>query len=300
MFINNKYKRDAEALSRQIANLEGDIFVASKENLSDDILQKIGFKTPIENGTSLVPAEQGRFTNYNLNGKNIVRKDLPKENRLINTFCWKWKLWDGEEREDYVDIYKDCYPRQYINPPLEEVYFLKEKKCIVSKKIAKTDKLTLLHTVNMFLEIFGECYLTNNLENIIPIKKVPWIIFPQGKKGDYSTLTGKDLCPNYAKFSKRTQQFIDDRTEFLKSYNPKTIYTGESSFRNYLVFEYPHKKLTILESNSLDNATYIFDKDWKEYSKLTKGEVLAGKFQKARIFHHKTWFDKMRLLFNQK
>ena len=299
MYINNKYKRNIETLLQQVSKMDGDLFVSSKENISDEILKKIGFKIPVENGECIVPIECGRFSNFNLNGKKLIRRDLPKENRLVTTFCWSWRLWNGEEQEDYVDIYKDCYPRDYIPAPLEEIYFLQSKKCIVSRKIAKTDNVALLHIINMFLELFGECFLTNNLENIIPLKRVPWVIFPKGKRDDYSTLTGKDLCPNYERFNKRTQHFIDDRTEFLKSYFPKTIYKGESYFRNYFVFEYPHKGLTVLESNSLDNATYIFDKDWKEYSKLTKGDVIMGKFHKARIIHNKSWFENMRELLNK-
>ena len=298
MFIKNKYKRDPEALIKKISAIQNDyVVVTSPENISEELLLKVGFDHTVNDGDHIVPQECGKFTSFNLNGKNITRKDLPKVNRYITTICWHWTLWNGDEQEDYRDIYRDCYPREYITPPLEEVFFFKEKHCVVSRKIMKIEKEVLLHIVNVFLEIFGSCYITDDVLNIIPTQKLPWIIFPQGERGNYSNISAKDICSNYKKMSKRTLQFVEDRINFLKYYAPSRICIGESYFRNYFVFEYEDRGITVLESNSLDNATYIFDKDWEEYSKLTKGEVLAGNLHKKRFIHQKNWFTNMRKMF---
>lgn len=295
MFINNRYKRDADALVKKVSSCySGDVIVSSPENIDDATLQKIGFFTPIQDAEGIVPSEFGRYTAFNLNGKMIVRKDLEKEKRYVNTFCWSWTLWNGDEQEEYCDIYRDCYPKEFIAPPLEEVTFNPRIKNIFSNKIAITDKDRLLFVVNMFLEIFGSCFVTDNKNDILPIKKVPWIIFPQGTK----EITAENLFPNYTKAKKRKKVFIDDRIDLLKKKNPSKILQGVSYFRNYVVFEYEDLNVTILESDSLDNATYVFDKNWQEYSKLTKGEVLSKNLQKLRIIHNKSWFVNAEKLFN--
>jgi hypothetical protein len=36
-------------------------------------------------------------------------------------------------------------------------------------------------------------------------------------------------------------------------------------------------------------ATYVFDRDWKEVSKLTKKQIIDGGLAKARLIHNKSW-----------
>lgn len=293
MLISNKYKRDAETLAKKIsARYKDEVIISSPEKISDDILKKIGFYLPVLNGANVVPDECGRFTKFNLYGKEIVRKDLPKENRYINTVYWEWKLWNGDWQGKYCDIYKNCYPRESITPPLEPIYFNASKNSVFSRKISVNQKKELLHIVNMFLEIFGACYITDDKNDIIPLKQVPWIIFPKGEK----PFTSENLFSNYTKLNKKEKIFLDDRIDFLKRFNPDIAYKGTSYFRNYVAFIYTSKKLAILESDSVDNATYIFDLDWEKCSKFTKGEVLTKNLHKDRIIHQKNWFSKIQIL----
>ena len=37
------------------------------------------------------------------------------------------------------------------------------------------------------------------------------------------------------------------------------------------------------------NATYVFEENWEELSKLTKAEIIRGKLQKDRIIHRENW-----------
>lgn len=296
MLISNSYKKNAEALAKEIsAKYKDKVIISSPEKVSDDILKKIGFSTPILNGANIVPDECGRFTRFNLYGKEVVRKDLPKINRYVNTIYWEWKLWNGDWQGKYCDIYKDCYPRESLVPPLESVYFNANKNSVFSREIPVSNQKELLHIVNIFLEIFGSCYVTDDKNCIIPLKQVPWVIFPIGEK----PYTLENLFSNCKKLNKREKEFLKDRIDFLESSKPDAIYKGESYFRNYLAFVYQSKNLAILESDYIDNATYIFDLDWKTCSQLTKGEVLSKKLHKDRIIHQKNWFSKMQGLLKQ-
>ncbi|MCQ2965806.1 MAG: hypothetical protein MJ250_03590 [Alphaproteobacteria bacterium] len=286
MLIINKYINNVEKYTGSYKkNNKSIIYVRSLDNVSIDLLQKIGFSSLPQNGECIVPANIGRFTSFNLYGKFLIRKGLPKENRFVNTVLWKWKLWNGECREKYCDIYKKCYPKEFVNPPLEKVFFYEKNNCVISRPVNINEENCLLHLINMFLEIFGNCFITEDIDNIIPVEKVPWIIFPQGEK----MVSAQNLFPNYNKLRDTRKKFIDDRIKLLNSFSPRKIYRGESYFRNYVAFEF--ENLIVLECDNIDNATYVFDKNWEDYSKLTKKEVLTNNYQKTRIIHNSKWFE---------
>ena len=298
IFITSKYKRDENALTKQVSQIQADcVIVTSQPNVGDVLLKKIGFSLPIENGQNIVPSEFGRFTDYNLNGKYVVHKNLPKEERVVNTIYWTWQLWNGEKCGKFCDISRKCYPRTYMYPPLEVMIYSENKKCLTSEPIKKTDAKRLLRVVNMFLEVFGSCVVTDSVENVQIIKRLPWIIFPQGHKFEGKKLLITDVCPNFYKKNKREQQFIAARHDYLMSQQPSAVYVGASYFRNYTVYTYSKEHLSILESTSLDNATYVFDENWETYSKMTKKDVVTGNYQKERIIHQKNWFYNVGKLF---
>lgn len=298
IFINKKYKRSSSSFLKEIANIKANsVIVTSEPNISDDMLKKVGFSLPIENGDNVVPCELGRFTDYNLNGKHVVHKDRPKEKRYVNTIYWTWTLWNGEEQGRFCDIYRKCYPVTEELPPLEIMIYSKNKKCVISEPIKKTDAKRLLHVVNMFLEVFGSCVVTDSVDNVQIVKRLPWIIFPQGHKFEGKNLSIIDVCPNFYKKNKREQQFIATRHDYLMSQHPSAVYVGASYFRNYTVYTYQEEHLSILESTSLDNATYVFDENWETYSKMTKKEVVTGNYHKERIIHQKNWFYHVGKLF---
>ena len=55
---------------------------------------------------------------------------------------------------------------------------------------------------------------------------------------------------------------------------------------------------TILESLIYGNAIYVFDKNWLEFSKLTKKEILDENLHMKRIIHKKGWEKEVRALSN--
>ena len=46
--------------------------------------------------------------------------------------------------------------------------------------------------------------------------------------------------------------------------------------------------------------TYIFDKDWKTLSQLSKGEILHAGLEKNRIIHREGWEHNIRKILNEK
>jgi hypothetical protein len=94
-----------------------------------------------------------------------------------------------------------------------------------------------------------------------------------------------------------TQQHMMLRScESINNLGPDFVAYGRAGFKGYAVFGFVQKNLYILESVIPNNATYVFEKNWEELSKLSKAEILDSSLHKARIVHNANWkneFDKM-------
>ena len=64
---------------------------------------------------------------------------------------------------------------------------------------------------------------------------------------------------------------------------------GKAGFSGYLIFGFTLRNLYICESAFYVNATYIFESNWEELSRMTKAEILNQELQKDRIIHREGW-----------
>ena len=129
------------------------------DNPTDLLLRKIGFKGKPKNGDSILPSAIGNVSDFNANGTEIVRKDLPKEKRVVATKEWTWEQWCGyrqkETKSKLVDVVKECYQRDFIAPP--SIEFIFKDNCLWSEPVDVRNSNALKHAVNLFLEYFGVC-----------------------------------------------------------------------------------------------------------------------------------------------
>jgi hypothetical protein len=154
----------------------------------------------------------------------------------------------------------------------------------------------ILHIVNIFLEIFGECIIYDeNLEiEEIHLKKINWKILPRGQ---FSTqLFRENIEPVIERLPEATKRVIWYRCDIIKNKNPEFIAIGQGGFRGYLVFAFPEKRIFVLESLFEGNATYVFDENWESLSKRTKFEILSENLQKERFIHKQNWVGKIKNL----
>ena len=265
-------------------------------------LKRAGFGIDAVPGDSVLPPPFGMVATFNSDGRDIIRKDLPKENRYIRTVFWRWKEWAGRdkftEREDYRDIYQDCYPKEHVEAPSAELTLAERagQKIIISESLEKRlqflDRTT--HVINLFLEIFGFCEVTTeDLQKFIPknIKRANWRLLPPG---DYPWHRLKEHIESAVSNSgEDTQRVIWNRQETLQLHNPDEIFVGQGGFNDYLAYVFHKRGVVVLESVRKDNAIYVLGEDWKLLSQLSKGEILNGKRHIARIVHTKGWKAKL-------
>lgn len=241
----------------------------------------------LKDGEEFIPKVVGPQTKKNAYGYRIVHKELPKENREIEI---SYHLIDWGGNDNYGIAYYDrlCYPIETVSPTCYSI--ISDGELLRSEKINKTDKTKAKIVANIFLEIFGEFEIIDDKKNAIntkTVKRVPWKLLPIGKMPWDKKI--ETILKNIDKLPKNRKYMIMDRCETILKYNPDEIYIGNDYFNGYIVYGFKKKNIYLLESDYINNATYVFNNDWQELSKLTKRELILGNLYYKRLIHNKVW-----------
>lgn len=253
----------------------------------------IGFDGIPADGDFLIPRPVGKATSANALGREVIRKDLPKEPEPVS-FHTSWRDWHGYEHSGIQTRYIDKYPREYIPAQGEELSIAQ----INGHKYVLTDSIDLqtdeddrvIHLSNIMLECFGEFEIVDSDNGQVvstKLKQLHWEVLP---KGNYPWAKTKGLVGEVTKSLKDSQRLVvDAHMEFISKYNPDFLATGRAGFSGYFVYGFSSKRLYLLESIHLDNATYVFGSNWESLSTLTKNEIINGDVEFKRIIHDKKW-----------
>ena len=269
-------------------------------NLEVDLLQKIGFTKELNVGETVLPSIVGAATRRNAKGKIIVDRTQKEDcTRMIE---WTYNQYAGRnETKEVTDSTVIHYKRwkQTLIPPYAIELTVIEKdgiKQIVSPVIdyVEVNEEKVVHIVNVFLEIFGECEITDADNNPIVIPKtirLNWELLPKGK---YPWNIQKQRIQSFIKKAKgRNQAVIERRLEKVNQYSPDFTAIGLGGFSGYILYGFEEKEIYVLESTQVNNATYILNKDWELISGLTKAEILNEHYHKARVIHNENWYANM-------
>ena len=253
-------------------------------------------------GDLWLPQSQGSVSRFNAEGAYHIHRDKPKKSRYITTIEWTWEQWCGrgetETITEYRDVYRDCYPRTFMPPPSVELYpaiVLGNRMYVSPLFHHEKDQLTSIkHTINLFLEIFGVCELRrDDLAPFQPVKirRVNWEILPPGRHPWAEQ--GSNIQSALHKKGGRYSSPIIHRQDVIQGYGPTEIAMGLGGFANYLAYIFHDRDMVLLESLLHGNATYVFDRDWEDFSQLTKAEILSQGLQKDRLIHSKGWENRL-------
>lgn len=247
-------------------------------------------------GDSVVPNSSfGINCRKNANGYSYADKTAPKEKRYTHT-TYFLPFGNINASEVYVDHYRDCYPQINVSPlniALTLFENNKGEKYIFADSPDLQQHDVIMLAINMFLEIFGECYCYDDAQQIN--KKAPrrffnWEFLPQGcKPSDY-------VRGMLAQTEPSKKHFIIDRLEKIESFNPEFAGVGTNGLTGY--YAYKFNEICVFECSLYGNATYIVPSmTWEELSKKTKQELTIGSYVIERIIHDTNWFSKIEEVF---
>lgn len=267
-------------------------------DVEPELLQKIGFTAEFNIGETVLPSIVGAVTRRNAQGKIIVDKTQKEEcTRMIE---WTYKQYAGRDNtrevtDSTVIHYKRW--RQTLIPPYAIELTVAEKngiKQIVSPIIEynEVNIEKIIHIINVFLEIFGECEITDINNNPIIVAtpvRLNWELLPRGK---FPWSVQKERVQSFINKARgRNQPVVEKRLEKVSQYCPDFTAIGVGGFSGYILYGFEAKEIYVLESTQVNNATYILNKNWEKISGLTKAEILNEHYHKARVIHNEHWYS---------
>ena len=273
--------------------------------ITEDIaikLKEIGFKT-LNPGETLVPSPKlGTISKFNANGKEIPQKDKPKETVYRQQY-WEFEDWGGNSHSRVVDIPYKRYPRMWIPSPWTELTIMQsgDKKFLLAGLAiikGKTEENEIVHRINLMLQIFKRVEIfQKNLEHYeVPrVVQLGWDVLPAGNM-PWEKFKER-LTPVLEKMSKGKKIIINDRLETVSKYKPDFHAVGENGYRGYVIFGFTKQNFFVFESAEYGNATYVFEGDWEQLSKMTKAQIVSGNLQKHRLVHREGWKQQIKELF---
>lgn len=267
----------------------------------EEKLISIGFTTELNIGETVLPKICGPISRFNADGGYIKRRDLPKEIYYISRE-WSWKDYQGKEYSKIVTFSRERIHRETISGPNIELQIVKidNQKILFASKLKKEESSFAVakHTINLLLELFGECdILDSEKKTIIPpqIIRLNWKIFP---KGEYIWEKVEPIIKERINAQpKGNRPVISFRNAKISTKEPTFFAYGLGGFSDYTVYGFPNLNIYILESMNIGNATYVLDKNWEEITKLTKKDIIDNNLYKKRIVHSPDWEVEIDKLF---
>lgn len=292
----------SEIFKKQLHSLGTARIAVAISEIPEGMAEKIGFSKLVD-GQSVLPSIVGRVSEFNANGKTIIRKDLPKEKQYFHMNA-SHRDWAGNIHTSVQSRSMMVYPRELLPPPSEYLTIANGPKglTITSRAFKFGDSpesevdSSIVHLINLFSEIFQTFEFVGE-DLVAPaakIIKVNWKVLPAGIY-PFKRIMG-ELTDLTHSLDENARPVIAHRLKAISDFSPDFMAVGSGGFSDYVVLGFTKKGLFILESPKLGNATYAFLNGWEEFSQLTKREILTDQHHHARLVHNLKWNASLRQL----
>lgn len=236
-----------------------------------------------------------KYCSFNEKGKEIKRKDLPKEEYFTDL---PWSIQDrwGNRHSWVNSIKRERYQRDYVEPFNVKIKYDKIdwENCVSSNELIVESKNyeKIKNTVNMFLEMFGSCYIIWSKDNHFR-KQLNYKILPEWE--DPRTKL-KSAIENRHSGKEKDRWLLLWRMDYIEKFSPNFHAIGVGWMDGYYIVWFKNQNIYIAESIKYWNATYVFDNHWDKVVALSKKEILNWWLTKWRIIHNSNRKNKVRKL----
>lgn len=251
-------------------------------------------------GKARIPVPKRSATIANADGRWIVCRDRPKEERPF-VHAYHVIDWHGNDHYGTCVQRRMCFQRDLVPPT--NLAFVVENGVLYAPLLENCDSAMkeARAAMNIVLEMVGhfEIWTAEKAPALLPVKQyeVPWEILRPGTRVQEALETYIERVT--AGKPRPIQAVIRHRHEYLQRMHPEFCVLGSQNFMGYVVYGFPKFNLFVFESNEINNATYVFRGDWEQASRLTKMEVLAGGIQEARVYHTEQWKENISRLISR-
>lgn len=253
----------------------------------------------IKNNSLLPDASNGRYSKYNVKGRVIVRKDLPK---ITKSMPYELQDWRGNWHSGTYP--KKVYQREFWEPKFLhlELSLIKQVNDNFLVKISvgildRTEeqfKSELLFRCNLIQECVNNCDIYQakcTQDDYVKTAFVDWEIFPPGELSNEQIYNS---IPDNA--NKPTQEEFNERMDVIKEANPIEFIQGKGQFKSYFGAKFSNGKV-VFENIYWGNALYVVHDNWEEISKQPRSELIKisnNNNNFTRIVHSKHWKENFK------
>lgn len=248
----------------------------------------------------------GKYSNRNVNGREIVRKDLPMTIKTTSFDSPNWGDWSNGSHEVSWD--REVYQREFEAPrnfdmsvellATEEgaegkTFVFKFTVNAILHRDAEDFETDLLYALNLLQENAGAADVfpaDAKREDYLKTVSVVWEILPPGE----TNATIANILGHFRKPSDEVKARVLERYELLASLKPMAFVVGTSGFARYFGAQFADN-LVVFENLEYGNAIYVMFEEWETLSKQSRLELLKGDTSKfIRIVHSKGWKKQLK------
>jgi hypothetical protein len=260
-------------------------------------------------GNQVPPPGAGRFSHANVEGREVVRKDLPMTTK---SYSWESPNWgDWSNGSHTHTITRDVYQRDFIPPKELELSMSlletsDEGTFVVKFAIEQTlsrrandFETDLLYNLNLLQENVGAVDVfpsAASLADYTNTVQIDWEILPPGSVGEVL----KRMLQGERAVDADLQKVMEQRLGVLSRFKPEAYIAGTNGFLRYFGAKYSDN-LVVFENLNYGNAVYIMYEQWAALSKRSRVDLLKGsRGGFDRIEHREGWADKLGALLKRK
>jgi hypothetical protein len=252
------------------------------------------------------PETAGKYSDWNVNGKEIKRTDLPKEPYTISFESPNFGDWSNGSHT--VEWTRERYPIDFhppkqltitiacgnTKPGLGKYALVFRVEEVLNRSSGEFED-ALLFDLNLLQENIGTCGIERadvRLQEYLKTLHVSWEVLPPGTQDEVVKRVFNGRQP-----SSEDHDVAVERYKYFMSLNPKQLIFGSSGLQRYFgaLLE---DDLVVFENIRYGNAVYILYEKWKELSQRSRLELLSGRYGDGfdRVRHGKGWKDIVRNL----
>jgi hypothetical protein len=300
----NLLKIPPEIIERIESFAQDDVVVACAKLVFHDRVQdyaRLGLR--LNGGDILVPQafipdpRMGRYSKANIEGREVVRKDLPKYKKSFPIEAPNWHgsgthtVW--HDREVY---HRDFYPPKEV--PLA-ITLLENRgnasivKFAVEEVINRRTpnfKDALFFNLNILQENAGAVGVFESaatLAEYAATVRVDWELLPPGTSIDQIVAGIK----HRSAIDAQTEVVVRARLTAMRRLNPEAFVIGTTGFVRYFGAKFGDD-FVAFENIRYGNAIYIMRENWQVLSQKSRTELMTGNYEEViRIEHREGWED---------
>jgi len=309
------FRKTPESVLKRVGRIDGDQIVVaavkkiSASDLGSGMYQHLGM-THGPDGPQfpdrLMPHPMtGKFSMWNAQGKEIIRKDLPMIARTFSAEVPNFGDWSNGSHDVYWD--REVYQRDFAPPAEAELSI-----ALLKTEVGDVPDYVFRFRVEMVLDktsaYFGEQLfaLINLLQENVGVAdvfrseadqaeylktiSVQWEILPPGER----TETLNRVLSKFRNPSEELKKKLVERHALLEKLKPIAYISGTSGFQRYFGAQFKDD-LVVFENLEYGNAIYVMFENWEALSKLSRTDLLRNRHSGfERIVHQSGWEQVLR------